>query len=240
MRIRQTPAQRARPVVSLKSTIMAGLFFLLVSCTPMQNNMVKYQAGSNYGNGNASTAQRLQYWQVAQSLARDLDSQIARRMLLGGDNSRGLYWVVVTVPVNLNDLTQTSPLGRLMAQEVGSALVQLGYNVQEIRKGSDIVFNPKQGEFILTRDVNQLLNRGATSTLVVAGTYTQTSQGVRFNMEVLNAWNNNVIAASSRTQAYTPAVASLIGDGGGGVVPSVRTRPDYRTLRQQIPSFLLP
>ncbi len=240
MRTRQHQDRRVHPVVLLKRAIMAGLFLFLVSCSSMQNNMVKYQAGSDYGNPKSSSTQRLQYWQVAQSLAQDLDTQIARRMLLDGSNSRGLYWVVVTVPVNLNDLTQTSPLGRLMAQEVGSAMVKLGYNVQEIRKGRDIVFNPKQGEFILTRDVNQLLNRGATSTLVVAGTYTQTSQGVRFNLEVLNAWNNNVIAASSRTQAYTPAVASLIGSGSGGVAPSVQTRPDYRSLHQQIPSFLLP
>ena len=85
-------------------------------------------------------------------------------------------------------------MARLFAQELASAFVARGYNVQEIRKASDIIFNRREGEFALTRDRRALANNRATATLLVVGTYTQTPSGVRYNIEVVEARNNNIVA----------------------------------------------
>ncbi len=165
------------------------------------------------------------YPEVAMSLAADLDRQAAPRLGIGlPDNSRGLYWVVVTVPADAGNLGASSGLGRLMAQEVATALVARGYNVQEIRKASEIAFSRGQGEFILTRDTRALARRQVTATLVVAGTYTVLPGEVRFTLEILDARNADIVAMTSQSLALTPEVAALLGRGGGfGVLPTVST-----------------
>lgn len=176
-----------------------------------------------------------QYPDVAMAIVADLDSQLVPRMgMYTSDNSRGLYWVVITTPANLGELDRASPLARLFGQELASAFVGYGYNVQEIRKASDIVFSRGQGEFALTRDSRALANRHATATLVVVGTYTVTPGGVRYNIEVLDARNNNIVAMSSRTLPMDANVAVLSrGEGAGIVSPTVSTTDPTRFRREQ-------
>jgi len=176
------------------------------------------------------------YPEVAMAIAADLDRQMGPRLGIGGpQNSRGLYWLVVTTPSALDNLAVTSPLGRLMGQELASAFVAKGYNVQELRKTRDIVFSP-QGEFMLSRDVNALATKRVLSTLALVGTYTPTATGVRFNVEVINAVNNNIVAMSSRTLPYSSSVGMLLGGPGvSGAQPTVTTTNYAEFQKQMIP-----
>ncbi|MDQ7830339.1 MAG: FlgO family outer membrane protein [Desulfovibrionaceae bacterium] len=179
------------------------------------------------------------YPEVAMALADDLDRQAAPRLGIGfPDNSRGLYWVVVTVPAQADDLEASSGLGRLMAQELSCALVARGYNVQEIRKASEIAFDRTQGEFILTRDTRALARRHVTATLVVAATYTVLPGEVRFNVELMDARNNNIVAMTSRSLAKTQEVAALLGRSGlSAVGPTVSTVDAASFQREMLPSL---
>ncbi len=178
-----------------------------------------------------------QYPEVAMAMVADLDRQLGPRLgMYTRDNSRGLYWLVITTPADLGDLEQASPLARLFAQELYSAFVALGYNVQEIRKAGDILFDRKQGEFALTRDSRALANKRATATLVVAGTYTVTPGGVRFNIEVMDARNNNIVAMSSRTLPMDATVGALArGNGAPYVEPTVSTVDPETFKREMMP-----
>ena len=177
-----------------------------------------------------------QYPDVAMALAAELDRQLGPRLgMYTRDNSRGLYWVVITTPADLGDLERASPLSRLMGQELFTAFVALGYNVQEVRKASDIIFSRRQGEFALTRDVRALATSRATATLVVAGTYVVTPGGVRFSIEVIDARNNNVVAAANRTLPMDATVGALAGGGASYVAPTVTT-----TDRGQFEQEMLP
>jgi len=171
------------------------------------------------------------------ALADDLDRQAAPRLGIGfPENSRGLYWVVVTVPADADNLAASSGLGRLMAQELSCALVARGYNVQEIRKASEIAFDRTQGEFILTRDTRALARRHVTATLVVAATYTVLPGEVRFNVEVMDARNNDIVAMTSRSLAKTQEVAALLGRSGlAAVVPTVSTVDTASFQRELLP-----
>jgi len=175
-----------------------------------------------------------QYPEVAMALAGDLDRQLVPRLgMYTRDNSRGLYWVVVTTPADLSDLSRASPLARLFGQELSTALVALGYNVQEIRKAGDIMVSRGQGEFTLTRDAKALAVGRATATLVVAGTYVVTPGGVRFAVEVIDARNNNIVAAANRTLPMDATVAALGGPGMSFSTPTVST-VDAETFRREM------
>lgn len=176
----------------------------------------------------------VQYSDVAMDIVADLDRQMAPRLGIGSrDNSRGLYWLVVTVPANLEQLQGSSPLGRQMAQEMLTAFVARGYNVQEIRRSGEIIFNRAEGEFLLTRDAAALSTRRPLATLIVAGTYAVTPGGVRFTTEVVDARNQNVVAAVSRTVPLDGLAAAMLGPGLGVSQPTVST-VDAETFRREM------
>lgn len=185
--------------------------------------------------GNAPPPQP-QYPDVAMALAGELDRQLVPRLgMYTRDNSRGLYWVVVTTPADLSDLGRASPLARLFGQELSTALVALGYNVQEIRKAGDIMVSKGQGEFTLTRDAKALAVGRATATLVVAGTYVVTPGGVRFAVEVIDARNNDIVAAANRTLPMDATVGALAGTGASFSAPTVSTVDAETFHREMIP-----
>ncbi len=188
--------------------------------------------------GNAPPPQP-QYPEVAMALAGELDRQLVPRLgMYTRDNSRGLYWVVVTTPADLSDLSRASPLARLFGQELSTALVALGYNVQEIRKAGDIMVSKGQGEFALTRDAQALAVGRATATLVVAGTYVVTPGGVRFTVEVIDARNNNIVAAANRTLPMDATVGALAGTGASFSAPTVST-VDAETFRREMTPYAM-
>jgi hypothetical protein len=175
------------------------------------------------------------YSQMAREIARDLDAQIVPRMGISGN--RNAYYVAVTVPSNLHALENSSALSRVMAQEIASALSEIGYNVQEMRKSRDIVFDRAKGELYLTRNVNALARRDVSATLVVAGTYSAAPGGTRFSVECLDARNNNVVAMAARTVSAAPDQDTLFGGvaPGNGLTPSVVTTQGINRKNYYLP-----
>ncbi|MHC1788810.1 FlgO family outer membrane protein [Solidesulfovibrio sp.] len=189
--------------------------------------------------GSGRTPPPPQYPDVAMAMAADLDRQLGPRLGMGAvNNSRGLYWLVITTPADLNNLERASPLSRLMGQELYAAFVGMGYNVQEIRKASDIIFNRSQGEFVLTRDTKALATKRATATLVLAGTYSVTPAGVRFNLEVIDARNNNIIAAASRTLPMDATVGAMAGVGATAFVAPTVSTTDPATFEREMAPYM--
>lgn len=149
--------------------------------------------------------------ETARELAAELDAQIVERLQLVEGPAKGLV-LMITTPANLDDLEQSSPLARLFAEELASWFVQAGYRVQDIRKGKVVLFAPKTGELLLTRDMQLLPETQLASTLIMAGTFTETTRNVRFNIKLIHAPDNEVLAMSSRTLAMSPELAELATD----------------------------
>jgi len=175
------------------------------------------------------------YAAMARELARELDSQIVPRMGIIGN--RNAYYVAVTVPASLHALDRSSAMARLMAQEIANGLVALGYNVQEMRKSRDILFDRKQGELFLTRDVRDLARKDVAATLVVVGTFSAAPGGTRFSIECLDARNNNVVAMASRTVSVGPDADDLFGGTrkSNGLTPSVVSNQGLRPMDFNLP-----
>lgn len=165
--------------------------------------------------------------ETARELAAELDAQIVERLQMVDGPAKGQA-LMITTPASLDDLEQSSPLARLFAEELAAWFVQAGYRVQDIRKGKTVLFAPRTGELLLTRDVQLLAENQAQSALILVGTFTETSRNVRFNIKLLHAPDNEVLAMGSRSIPMSPELAELASEANRSrltrVRPSVSTK----------------
>ena len=121
-----------------------------------------------------------------------------------------------------------------MQEEVARWFVQAGYEVQEIRKGADVLFEPATGEMLLTRKEKMLGTTVVSSTAIVAGTYTVTPKNVRFNIRLVRTSDREVIGMSTMTVPIDGEVGALLRPsgqgGGGGAVYGTPIEPTVVTL----------
>lgn len=135
---------------------------------------------------------------LAITLGETLDAQLVERLGLLEGPAKG-YSLIITTPVDLNNLERTSPLARQMGEELSLWFVSSGYRLQEIRKGRTVLFEPGAGEMLLTRRTKLLGNENIRSSLIMATTYSQTLNNVRFNVRLIHAATNEVLAMASQT-----------------------------------------
>ncbi len=95
--------------------------------------------------------------------------------------------------VDIDDLTQSSTLGRIVSEQIASRLAQHGFKVIEtkLRQGS-IFIKKGKGEFLLSRELLDLsANQGAQAVLV--GTYAVSEYFIFISARVVRTENSAVI-----------------------------------------------
>ena len=171
--------------------------------------------------------------QAASAIGREIDRQVVQRLGQGESPAQGVS-LCITTPVDSNDLETSNPLARQMQEEVARWFVQAGYEVQEIRKGADVLFEPATGEMLLTRKEKMLGTTVVSSTALVAGTYTVTPKNVRFNIRLVRTSDREVIGMSTMTVPIDGEVGALLRPsgqgGGGGAVYGTPIEPTVITL----------
>lgn len=80
--------------------------------------------------------------------------------------------------VDLDDVTNSSPLGRLLGETASARLTQRGHTVVNMKIRRDSVAINADGEFLLSRDARQL-SADYDAKAVLVGTYTRTNVGTR-------------------------------------------------------------
>lgn len=164
--------------------------------------------------------------EAAQNAATHLDGQLSERLQLLEGPAKGTT-LILSTPVSLEDMEQSSPLARLLGEELAAWFVQNGYRVQEIRKTKGMLLEPGLGELSLSRDVRFVDGRYQKSAVVLTGTYSQTRRNVRFNLRLLAATTGEVLAMASQTIRITRESAELLDDAAYGrarrIQPSVST-----------------
>ncbi|BBD07885.1 FlgO family outer membrane protein [Desulfovibrio ferrophilus] len=163
---------------------------------------------------------------AAKSAATQLDTQLAERLQLLEGPAKGTT-LILSTPVSLENMEESSPLSRLLAEELAMWFVQSGYRVQEIRKTKHMLFEPGLGELSLSRDVRFVDARYLKSAVILTGTYSQTQRNVRFNLRLLHAPTGEVLAMASQTIRITRETAQLLDEGARArarrIQPSVST-----------------
>jgi TolB-like protein len=96
--------------------------------------------------------------------------------------------------LNLNDLSETSPLGRLIAESLIHELQVRSWRIFEPRLMQHVMINPS-GEFALSRDAKQLRESFGISG-VITGTFAATGPHMVINARVINTQTGLVVSSA--------------------------------------------
>ena len=122
---------------------------------------------------------------LADQLERNIDhKQVSSSYLIGSF-------------VDLNNMSSTSPMGRLIAENLIHELQVRAWRIVEPRLMQNIMIN-EGGEFVLSRDVKQLRDKFGISA-VVAGTYVVASDHIVVNARVVNV-ESGIVMSSGQIQ----------------------------------------
>jgi TolB-like protein len=103
--------------------------------------------------------------------------------------------ILVASFVNINNLQESSTLGRMLAEHVASRLSQRGYKVIDMRLRTESVFMQEgKGEFLLSRDLREVSKKHNASAVVV-GTYGEALYGVYVSARVINPADSTIISS---------------------------------------------
>ena len=106
-------------------------------------------------------------------MSQNIAEQIYKAMKRNGGRKHAAK-VAVTVAVPLSDLKRESEFGRMLAEYILTDLAGLGPYVAEIRLGKEIIIVPQTGEFVMSRNIGELVMDSPKVDYVVVSTFTNT------------------------------------------------------------------
>ncbi|EIJ42921.1 hypothetical protein BegalDRAFT_2055 [Beggiatoa alba B18LD] len=101
--------------------------------------------------------------------------------------------VLVTSVADINELQDSTPLGRLLGEQLSVRLTQRGYVVREVKLQNPLSLIAREGEFALAREVQTICTNGQAN--IVAGTYAVGDNAVFITLKLLSMSNNRILAA---------------------------------------------
>jgi TolB-like protein len=102
--------------------------------------------------------------------------------------------LIVASFVNINDLTESSPLGRSISQQFATVFTTNGYRIIEMLLRKDVYIKQDSGEFLLSREVKNI-SQNHHAQAVIVGTYAVGETRVYVTAKVINADTSLVISA---------------------------------------------
>ncbi|CAK7047464.1 MAG: hypothetical protein DELT_00888 [Desulfovibrio sp.] len=164
--------------------------------------------------------------------------ELASQLIAGMDPAlRGMV-AIPTSFVSQEDFTQTSPLGRFMAEQLIYEFNQRGFPIREYRLAGSVSVRD-DGEFMLSRKVSGV-SANATGTLFVVGTYFADRQAVFINARLVRGNGSVLRTAQIVLPSSSMTRRMLAGGGGAGKMLRTGSLPihDFKTTTQ--PTNLTP
>lgn len=119
--------------------------------------------------------------------------------------------LTVSTFVNLNNLYTTSGLGRYLGEQMIGELQKQGFNVIDVRKTPGIMVSENQGEYGLSRDMDELTFIHKAQAMVV-GTYSATETELLLNARILRNEDGMVLSTASLVLPIDSLVGRLLAD----------------------------
>lgn len=104
--------------------------------------------------------------------------------------------VVVTTFVDLDSLGTTNRFGRYVSERLGYVLHKMGFQIFEVRQSKWIKVVKNRGEFNLTRNARELLNK-YRSDAVIVGTYLRVNDELVLHLRMLDRDSSRVLSVAS-------------------------------------------
>jgi TolB-like protein len=104
------------------------------------------------------------------------------------------YPLIVATLVNINALEESSPLGRLVSEQLGARFAQQGYKVVELKLRQKLYMKRNEGELMLTRKIHDIAQQHEAQAIII-GTYTESADRVFINLKLTQVETNIALAA---------------------------------------------
>ena len=130
--------------------------------------------------------------------------------------------ITLNTPVIIGTLSDVSffetstPLGRLIPEQIGTRFAQLGYNVQEIKLRNTINVNndpESAGEFLTSRNPREISGEQQAGA-VITGTYAVSNKTVHINLKLVETATSRVISAYDYTMDVNKDIKDLVRKSG--------------------------
>ena len=206
MRVNYAP--KLKPAIALMF-LATGVSMILAGCAPL-NDLVTH-------GGSHRSQDSILKRPVAPNYGVVLDEDVtaktyhATEVLLG----RTLQPLDKSIPilvaslVDVDHLDQSSSLGRFMAEAVSDRMVQLGYNISEVKLRDTLAMKKDVGQLILSRNLKRI-RRDYNAQAFVAGTYAVGRRKAHISLKLINADNGRVISATTYTLNLGPDTRTLL------------------------------
>ncbi len=104
--------------------------------------------------------------------------------------------IIAATFVNIDNLQESSTLGRTLAEMFATGLVRAGLTVMEVKMRDSLFIRESTGELILSRDIRRL-SASHDAQAVLIGTYAQAESVVYLNVRIVRSSDNVVLGASN-------------------------------------------
>jgi hypothetical protein len=99
--------------------------------------------------------------------------------------------ILITTLVNNDDLDDTSSFGRSFQNNITAGFASRGYAVKEIKLRRNMLVEAHKGEFMLTRDVQEMAGKQRAQAIVV-GTYTMANRIMYLSIRLVSPSNQAI------------------------------------------------
>jgi len=112
--------------------------------------------------------------------------------------------------VNIDNLRESSTLGRIVAEQISSRLAQRNYSVLEMKLRQESVFiKEREGEFILSRELKNI-STSLNSNEVLVGTYAVADSCVFICARIVRCKDNTVLVGHDYQLVLDDVARSLL------------------------------
>lgn len=119
---------------------------------------------------------------------------------------------IVTTLVNIDQLEQSSTLGRLISEQVTSRMAQMGFGVVELKVRNGVYMKRNEGEFLLTREIKEVASAHKAQAVIV-GTYAESSSLIYVSLKLVNPASSMILAAHDYALPLDRQIRSMLRKG---------------------------
>ncbi len=110
---------------------------------------------------------------------------------------------------SIDDLTESSTFGRVASQQLTSQFTAAGYSVVEMLLRNSVYISERQGEFLLSRAINEI-SAEHNAHLVLVGTYAVGESNVFVTAKLIRTADSVIIASHDYVLPYTRDMRTLL------------------------------
>lgn len=117
--------------------------------------------------------------------------------------------VLVATLVNVDRLSESSRLGRIVSEQIAGRMVQRGVRVTELKMRETLAMQRDQGELLLSRELREV-GQAQDAQAVVVGTYAVSARQVYVSLKLVHPQGNAVVAAHDYVLPMDDDVRALL------------------------------